>query len=366
MDIQEIPVELGSASGDRVLFATLIAGLESVAADEVLEEIHEASVLAAARGRLFFHVPGPADEALDLLTVENIFFFVDQFCGVPLDRSGLSMIEKRLRQIDLGAALAEHHRLHGVPTRASFRITAHRSGNHDYNSVEVAAAAGAGVVQSYGWDVDLEGYDYDIRLYVTGESVLVGLRLSPEALHQRTRVEHAAASLNPTVAHAICRISEPRAGETVVDPMCGAGTILIERSRLGAPGLLLGGEIAEEPLHSAQVNLREAAVSAPLVRWDARRLPLREGAVDCVICNLPWGRRIGSHRANRHLYPGFLRELARILRPCGRAVLLTQEKRLLTGLASRSPRLHIVNRMPLSLSGMHPSIYVLERTCGPR
>lgn len=362
MKIQEPPVALEVPPGESAYFATLIAGLEEVVADELRERVTEATVLAATRGRLFFSTPGSVREAMGLLTIEHLLACVDQFGDIPPDPRGLEVIEERMTSLDLDEAVSVHRHLHGTPKSPSFRITAQRSGCHAYNSMEIAAAAGAGVVRRYGWDVDLEGYDYDVRVYVTDRSLLVGLRLSPEPLHRRARVEHAAASLNPTVAHAMCRISEPEEGQTVVDPMCGAGTILIERSRLAPPGLLLGGDLFAKPLESAGVNLDANAVRGALVQWDARNLPLPRRSVDRVISNLPWGRRIGSHRVNRHLYPGMIRELSRVLRPEGTAVLLTQEKGLLTRLVSRQRGLEIVRQLPLSLSGMHPVIYVVQRS----
>ncbi len=355
------PPTVDPPPGEDAYFATLIAGLEEIAADELRERIPDATVLGAVRGRLFFSRSDPAREALNLLTIEHLHAYVDQFHGISSQRAGLECIEERMAEIDLDGAVRLHACLHPSPRRPSFRITAKRAGEHEYNSVEISAAAGAGVVQRYSWDVDLEEYDYDVRVYVKNDTALVGLRLSPEALSRRARILHTAASLNPTVAHAMCRISEPQESEVVLDPMCGAGTILIERNRLAGPGILLGGDLHANPVEIARKNLAAAELTCALVQWDARRLPLVRRSVDAVICNLPWGRRIGSHRANRHLYPAFVRELSRVLRPGGRAVLLTQEKRLLTRLVRGSDALTMMRQLSLSLSGMHPTIYVVTR-----
>jgi len=359
--VEKPPLSIEPPDDTPVYFATLIAGLELIVADEVEERLPAAQVLGALRGKLVFASPEPPGAALALGTIERLFAWVGQIEALPTSREGLAVIERELEALDLGPALALLHRLHGEPEQPSFRITAQRAGDHAYNSLEIAAAAGAGVNRRYGWAVDLTQYDYDVRVYVTDDSALVGLRLSEEALHRRARVRHAAASLNPTVAHAMCRLAAPSARQVFVDPMCGAGTILVERAALGEVGLLVGGELYEQPLAAARENLAAAQVEGELVRWDARRLPLRWGGVDAVACNLPWGRRVGSHRANRHLYPGFMRELGRVLRPGGVAVLLTQEKRLLGRLLAKSGKLTLAEQYPLSLSGMYPAIYVLTR-----
>jgi len=363
IDVRDEPFEVASPSGETPYFATLIAGLEPIVVDELRKRLPRVTFLGAERGKVFFSSDDGADAALDLLTIENLFAYVDQLVELPSTLDGLQAIEEWLARLDLAGVLRLHHGLHDVPQRPSFRITAQRSGDHAYNSLEIAAAAGAGVVRRYGWDVDLSGYDYDVRVYVTDGMALAGLRLSPEALHQRARVKHAAASLNATVAHAMCRLTSPKAGEVVVDPMCGAGTILIERARLAEPALMIGGDLHISPLEAACTNVEAAEVAARLLQWDARCLPLGRASVDALLCNLPWGRRIGSHTANRHLYPGFVRELGRVLRPGGMAALLTQEKRLITRLLEKSSRrLQVVREDHLSLSGTHPAIYLVQRT----
>lgn len=364
MIVSEPPVPIVPPPGQAVYFASLIAGLEPIVADELSERLPSATLLAVLRGKVVFASPEPPAAALSLLTIEHLFAFVGQFERLPPDRSGLETIEVGLRDADLGPALAQWQRLHGpAPAEPSFRITAQRAGTHEYNSLEIAAAAGAGVVQRCGWRVDLTGYDYDVRVYVTDDSALIGLRLSRDPLHQRARIVHAAASLNATVAAAMCRLSAPGAGQVFVDPMCGAGTVLVERARLGE-ALLIGSDRFAAPLAAAQQNLTAAGVRGCLLLADARQLPVRTGTVDALVCNLPWGRRIGSHRSNMHLYPGFLRETVRVLRSGGRAVLLTQEKRLITRLLERHRDLQPVAQHNLSLSGLSPAIYVLERTGG--
>ena len=90
-------------------------------------------------------------------------------------------------------------------------------------------------------------------------------------------------------------------------------------------------------------------------------MPLADGSADKIVCNMPWGRRVGSHRGNRRLYPKFLREAARVLRPGGRAVLLTQEKRLFSQVAASLPEFTRLGITKIVVGGLEPSIYLLER-----
>ena len=81
--------------------------------------------------------------------------------------------------------------------------------------------------------------------------------------------------------------------------------------------------------------------------------------MDAVVSDLPFGRRVGSHRANKRLYPALLSELRRVLRPGGVAVLLSGEVRLLE--RSLPAGLEIESRRRVDLGGLTPTLDRLVR-----
>jgi demethylmenaquinone methyltransferase / 2-methoxy-6-polyprenyl-1,4-benzoquinol methylase len=94
-------------------------------------------------------------------------------------------------------------------------------------------------------------------------------------------------------------------GARVVDLGCGTGDLcrVLERSALGAVGIDMAAGM-----------LAKAHTSAPLVRADALRLPLRDGSVDGAIS--------GFALRNVVDIAACFREAARVIRPGGRAVFL--------------------------------------------
>jgi hypothetical protein len=48
--------------------------------------------------------------------------------------------------------------------RISFRATAVRDGKHTYKSLEIARAMGDSIVERFGYRVDLDGFDVEVRL----------------------------------------------------------------------------------------------------------------------------------------------------------------------------------------------------------
>src|SRR5439155_16518616 len=102
----------------------------------------------------------------------------------------------------------------------------------------------------------------------------------------------------PTVAAAMVRLLDVEPRQTLLDPMCGAGTILAEQLALGrheqgAKVRVVGGDLDSAALRQASVNLKSVG-RAHLVRWDATRLPLADAGVDAVVSNPPFGVQLGE------------------------------------------------------------------------
>src|SRR5262249_55228613 len=152
-----------------------------------------------------------------------------------------------------------------------------------------------------------ENASVEIWLTVHGKTAVCGLRLSDRTMrHRKYKQEHIPASLRPTVAAALVRLAGARPGDRVLDPMCGAGTILAEQLA-GLHGLrkgnvqVLGGDLDREALRDARANLRGFA-EIPLCRWDATRLPLADACIHRIIANPPFGKQLSSPAEVGRLY----------------------------------------------------------------
>jgi SAM-dependent methyltransferase len=199
----------------------------------------------------------------------------------------------------------------------------------------------------HSWDVNVEGHGIEIgALYLTrrfGE-----LRRTP-------------ASTNPLIGAVMVRLAKIQPGQTVLDPFCGAGTLLVLAGETARPGLLVGADAQPRWLAMAAANLRDRGVAGTVIRADARAIPLASGSVDRVTANLPFGKRVGSHRVNEDLYPAAMREIARVLPGNGRAVLLTEDKRLFRESVQRTPLLRVIKEVVLARGGVHPSAFVVAK-----
>ncbi|HUS23937.1 MAG TPA: bifunctional 23S rRNA (guanine(2069)-N(7))-methyltransferase RlmK/23S rRNA (guanine(2445)-N(2))-methyltransferase RlmL [Candidatus Binatia bacterium] len=202
-------------------------------------------------------------------------------------------------------------------------------------------------------DVDLRDPDVRLHLHLDGDAGTISFDLSGEALHRRGwRKSGVEAPLKENLAAAILvRAGWPQraaAGEALLDPMCGSGTLPIEAALMAAdvaPGLtrarfgfeawsghdaalwrsireeaearaeaglarplgpIVGGDAETSALRASHENARRAGVSG-LVRFEkgdvaAARPPAARGV---LVANPPYGERMGEENELVKLYSLF-------------------------------------------------------------
>ena len=110
--------------------------------------------------------------------------------------------------------------------------------------------------------------------------------------HREYKVAHRPGSLRASVAAALGWLSQPGADDCVVDPMCGAGTILIERAHLGRYAMLAGFDRDPDAIAAAHENIGPRYRPMGLAQGDALRLPLGNGAATHLVTNLAVGHEV--------------------------------------------------------------------------
>jgi tRNA (guanine6-N2)-methyltransferase len=251
--------------------------------------------------------------------------------------------------------------------RPTYHLVAQMEGHHGYlrRDARQALAEGLAGVFPGSWRPAEENAAVEVWLTIDEATAVCGLRLSDRTMRHRTyKLEHRPASLRPTVAAAMVRLAGVRPGHVVLDPMCGAGTLLAEhlaaaRAVRGEHRPALGGDLDFAAARAAAVNLRRVGL-AHVLRWDARRLPLADASVDRVLSNPPFGKQLETPQAVGPLYRAMVPEYDRVLRPGGTAVLLTSEARLLHD-AARAGGWKAVRQVKLRILGQAAVISVWRK-----
>ena len=175
-----------------------------------------------------------------------------------------------------------------------------------------------------GWKMLEDNADLEFWIQQSDKNAILGLRLSDrKQRHGDYKDANIPGSLRPSIARALIMLSEPSENDVFLDPMCGAGTLLIERALAGRYQLLLGGDRDPEAVEATRKNFGPKHEPKKIKIWDAVKLPLEDDSVDKIVCNPPWGRKVGDHPEIKPLYRGFAKETKRVLKPGGKVVILT-------------------------------------------
>jgi tRNA (guanine6-N2)-methyltransferase len=374
LEVSDVPKASKGATdlGPTVFCAQTAPGVERIAWREI-QSLDPGAQLLGLRtyedqnGLVLFDYGGDPRALLGLRTTEDVFFLAVWLRDMPLDRAGLGVLSEAVRaakHFDVGLRI--HREVRQSKGRANFRVISRKQGGApDYRRVDAQRAVEAGVLTRYRhkWKVVPDDAALEVWCTLIGPEAIVALRLSDATMRHRTyKVQHLPASLRPTIAAAMVLLSDPQPEDLFLDPMCGAGTILIERALAGRYDRLLGGDRNPEAVEICQANARGLAPSLEVQVWEATDLPLPNASVSKVVSNLPFGAQIGSHAENRALYPAFLAEMVRVVSPGGRLVLLTGERALMKQVLADRPELQIVGMHAVRVLGMVASIYVIERS----
>ncbi len=185
------------------------------------------------------------------------------------------------------------------------------------------------------------GTKYQIEFFILNDLATLMIDTSGIALHKRGyRKDALGAPIRETLAAAIAATTRPRENVLLWDPMCGSGTIAIEAAMLMkgiAPGrsrrfaaeefafidkkiwtdareeafdsehptefCAFASDIDPDAVALAEKNVRLAGVSdvVRVFRQDARKISA-DGRRGTIVCNPPYGERLGTLREVEQLY----------------------------------------------------------------
>jgi putative N6-adenine-specific DNA methylase len=192
--------------------------------------------------------------------------------------------------------------------------------------------------------VNVEEPMVGLNLHIYKDHAVLSLESSGESLHKRGyRPVQTRAPLNEALAAALIWLTGWQGDTSLVDPMCGSGTLPIEaawmatrrppgltRRRFGFQGWMdfdvelwtrlrdearrgvrkhleapiHGSDVRRDAVSFAQGNARAAGIGH-LVRFDLRDVRDFQppgGSPGVILCNPPYGERIGEEKELRNLY----------------------------------------------------------------
>lgn len=373
-------------------FATTVFGLEDVAAEEVSELTGRQVVRDVAKIIFSGSVMDAALVNYASRCCNRVFVML-----VRREVGGLEEIEEAAREVDYSEFIDEDQ---------SFAVRSERHGSHPFTSMDVSAAVGRGVIESYRRSrgvrlrVDLDSPDVELFALLRGSEFMLGLNTTGRSLHNRYyRVFHHRAGLSAIIAASMLRLSRWSPSESLLDPFCGSGTIPIEAGLMGlriAPGLMvrdmamhrlkifsseelgllreklkesverwrelriLGSDASPRYIEGASRNVEAAGLEGVvrLLMGDVRKIDewLRMH-VDKVVTNPPFGVRMGLRRAEE-FYTSAFKAISRAIP--GASVTFLTNKPVITGRAMDNAGWRLVDKRKIIYGTLEVSLIRAE------
>ncbi|MFN2135166.1 MAG: RNA methyltransferase [Candidatus Promineifilaceae bacterium] len=356
-------------------YAHTLPGIEEIAWLEIRQRLPGASFneylfAKNQNGIVVFDTADKITDLLELRTTEDVFLLAIDVERLSRNRSDLSAISSMVAKGEsFGRAANQFLRWRRPSGPPTFRVISRQFGQHQYRRKDVEAAVLYGIRNRYPkWQPVADGGDIEVWANMLGSHLLIGLRLSDRSMrHRYDRQVELPASLRPSMAAAMILLTEPGADDVFLDPMCGSGTLLLERLHAGPYAQILGGDNEATRVEATRKNLpqRRKGRKQDMIQvreWDATNLPLQSGSVTKVAVNLPFGKQIGSPDQLEALYRATFSELARVVVPSGLVVLLSSEYELVKSLMRQQPALEIMTGYSVATLGVWGRIYVARRT----
>lgn len=338
------------------IFALTSRGLAWIGSEEMarlkavrIDEVSYRRIAATCMGSLA--------PLLELRCVDDVFLDLATWKDIPSQRTALERIRKLSVQLNLETAVDFISKVRPILGTPSFSVTVNFVGRRNYTWKEIKQAVAEGVCSQYSWShrEDSES-DLNIRVFIDHETTYVGLRLSRNPLHRRAyKRAHLGGSLKPSVAAALLHLADISTSSVLLDPFCGAGTILVEGVLAGSQAF--GGDLDPQALTATRENVRLAGEGVGTCLWDARHLPLADHSMERVVTNLPWGQQVKVDQGLEGFYRQVCTEMGRVLAADGRIVLLTNEPQWVV-----FPGLEIQMQFEISLFGKTPVVMIFSST----
>ena len=342
---------VGPSTPDRLSrhFASTVHGLERFAAAELAERGHQ--ILSIRKRQI--QLASPRALAADRpRTVDDLLIHIAQTEDPGATKADLERLRAWLIAADLESEADFDQDDPVLSVSASIR------GRRTFNRYDLEAVIGSVLAERLGvrfasrrGGVRPPGHAVEYRAALSNEGLLLGLRGRRPPLHRRPwKQASIPGTLHPPVAAAMARLAGIEPGMRVLDPCCGAGTILVEAQESAPRATVVGSDVDPAALAAAVRNARHRP-EITMREADAAALPFRTGAIDRVVTNPAWGRQVAA----RHPFAAFLAEWRRVLSPEGRLVCLVPPE-LLRHFEQSGWK--VLETHQLSLNGQHPVIVV--------
>lgn len=350
-------------------FCTVGFGLDYFAIKE-LQALPSITLQETLVGKVFFRNEGSSDSLLVLKTVERLFVKV---VHVEVEPNILGSLDDWLtcklsstNNFFSDCLLTWKEIVNkNCDCPVKFRINSRLSGHFRKasNFQRVSSLVGSIFMQYFDVScvIDVREPDLEIFLHLNDNFLTVGLQVTKKPLSYRSYLNHIA--VRSTVCVAMCMAVDLSSKDVILDPMCGAATILVEAIKQFHCKAAVGVDCDQLQLKLAQANLNTSLVFhyVDLICGDSRGIIFKQQLFDVVLCDVPFGRKFGEFKGIQRLLTNIVNTVDSVLKPGGRVGILISEKLRETLIALCPHCWSLLNQHPLRLGTLPATIVTWKK-----
>lgn len=264
---------------------------------------------------IVFSFAGDTDGLFDHSMVEDIFEIkaISKLEGSRLDLKELKTLASKLN-------LSNKYRKAKGSKSHTARVVVQAADQYwrKYRRTDIQKNLELGLYRKY--KVVKEDANYELWAQQVGRDLIISTRLSDRTMrHREYKVENFSGALRPTIANAMVYLSKPEDDDIFLDPMCGSGTILIERAIWQRYELLIGMDKSTNAIETTLLNFGKKHKPRRIELGDVTNLKIDNESVTKVVTNPPWGIQM---KKELEFYSEMLEEINRVLVNNGKCVLI--------------------------------------------
>jgi SAM-dependent methyltransferase len=311
-------------------------------------------------GVVTFSYKGDMADVNQLLTSEDEFLQALSIPKLSRGRQDLAVIQEAVAKgEEFGRAANQFLRFRQFSRPPSYRVICRKFGTHEYRQSNVEQLVLDAMMTRYPrWQPITDGPQVELWINLLGSQLLCGFRITDKGMKKQHKLRKASPnSLRPSVAAAMVGLTQPNDDDVFLDPFCGDGIMLQERKLFGNYVQLWGANEDISQVSIAEMNLaskksRRLSPDITLATWVNLKLPLEDESVDKIATNLMEVEMdMGS----------VFKEIGRVLRPEGTAVILSSEYDKIKDTIRYRPELEIMTGYSVKPASQWGRIYIIKR-----
>lgn len=314
-----------------IFFCTVGFGLEKFAEQELSSLPTDVCIQKVLIGKCFFSLTRDLHTLFSLKTVERLFIclahvaieaefhLTDEWIRSNLNQELCQFEDKLVLWKQLSSVFIEN-----IKFRVNCRLSGKFRKAHLFR--HFAALIGNLLSSEPSFIVDLEKPDLDVFVHLSDTFFTIGLPLKKKPLSERSYLRHIA--VRSTICCAMCMAVEVSHEDVILDPMCGAATLLVEAVKQFNCNFCLGVDIDKKQIKLAEENLRASQTDCKisLISGDSSKQFLRKRSVDVVLCDVPFGRKFGKHIDVKELLSKLIGTVDKVVKTDGRVCILISQQ----------------------------------------